>query len=47
MIHSIIDRQIAYVCETDQMVEFHTILTLIFNSDDLNLATLNSGAFLI
>ena len=47
MIHIIIDRQIAYVCETDQMVEFHTILTLIFNSDDLNLATLNSGAFLI
>ena len=38
---------LAYVCETDQMAQFHTILTLIFNSDDLNLATLNSGAFLI
>ena len=45
MIHIIIYRQIAYVCETDQMAEFHTILTLIFNCDDLNLATLNSGAF--
>ena len=43
----IIDRQIAYVCETDQMAEFHTILTLIFNSDDLNLSTLYSGAFLV
>ena len=46
MIHIIIDRQIAYVCETDQMAEFHTILmALIFNSDDLNLSTLYSGAF--
>ena len=25
----IIDRQIAYVCETDQMVGFHIVLTLI------------------
>ena len=41
MTHIIIDRQIAYVCETDQMAEFHAILTLIFNNDDLNLATLN------
>ena len=28
-IHVIIDRQIAYVCETDQRAEFHIILTLI------------------
>ena len=50
MMHIIIDRQIAYVCETDQMAEFHTILpltALIFNSDDLNLSTLYSGAFLV
>ena len=47
MMHIIIDRQIAYVCETDQMAEFHTILTLIFNSDDFNLSTLYSGAFLV
>ena len=29
MIHTVIDSQIAYVCETDQMVEFHTILTFL------------------
>ena len=32
MIHTVIDSQIAYVCqvcETDQMVEFYTILTFL------------------
>ena len=29
MIHIITDHQIAYVCETDQMVGFHIVLTLI------------------
>ena len=29
MIHIITDLQIAYVCETDQMVGFHIVLTLI------------------
>ena len=29
MIHVIIDRQIAYMCETEQMAEFHIVLTLI------------------
>ena len=28
-IHVIIDRQIAYVCETDQMADFRIVLTLI------------------
>ena len=29
LIHVIINRQIAYVCETDQMAELHIVLTLI------------------
>ena len=37
--HAVINEQIAYVCETDQLAEFHIVLTL------NNLATLNFGAF--
>ena len=40
MVHIIIDQQIAYGCETDQMAEFHIVLTL-------NLVTLNFGAAVI
>ena len=29
MVHIIIDQQIAYGCETDQMAEFHFVLTLV------------------
>ena len=39
LIHAIINEQNAYVCETDQLAEFHIVLTL------NNLATLNFGAF--
>ena len=29
LIHVIINRQIAYFCETDQLAEFHIVLSLI------------------
>ena len=43
-VHVIIDRQIVYMCETDQMADFH--IYSLSSSDDSNLVRFNFGAFL-